>query len=68
LINVTYQTHQKDIESPLLEVSANVMIGLVNLTSYLLSQQIKTLKKEFLQEGGLRGRMSKARIEIRKKQ
>ncbi|HPE76822.1 MAG TPA: four helix bundle suffix domain-containing protein [Draconibacterium sp.] len=65
--NATYQTYQKGIESQSPEVSANVMIGLVNLTSYLLSNQIKTLEKEFLLEGGLRERMSKARIEIRKK-
>jgi four helix bundle suffix protein len=66
--NAIYTTYQKGIESQNPEVSANVMIGLVNLTSYLLSKQIKTLEKEFLQEGGLRERMSKARIEIRKKQ
>ena len=28
----------------------------------------KTLEKEFLEEGGLRERMSQARIEVRKKQ
>jgi four helix bundle suffix protein len=38
------------------------------VTSYLLAQQIKTLEKEFLEEGGLRERMSQARIEVRKKQ
>ncbi|MGE0020094.1 MAG: four helix bundle suffix domain-containing protein [Draconibacterium sp.] len=41
------------MESPDPEVSANVMIGLINITSYLLAKQIKTLEKEFLQEGGL---------------
>jgi len=66
--NATYETYKKGIESPNPEVSANVMIGLVNITSYLLAKQIKTLEKEFLQEGGLRERMSKARIDIRKKQ
>jgi len=44
------------------------MIGLVNITSFLLAKQIKTLEKEFLQEGGLRERMSQARIEVRRKQ
>jgi four helix bundle suffix protein len=34
----------------------------------LLAQQIKTLEKEFLEEGGLRERMSQARIDVRKKQ
>ena len=44
------------------------MIGLINLTSFLLAKQIKTLEQEFLEEGGLRERMSQARIEIRRKQ
>ena len=40
------------------EVSANVMISLINLTSFLLAKQIKPLIENFLQEGGLRERMS----------
>jgi four helix bundle suffix protein len=44
------------------------MISLINVTSYLLARQIKTLEKEFIQEGGLPERMSKARNEIRKNQ
>jgi len=40
----------------------------INLTSYLLSSQIQTLEKEFLNEGGLRKKMSQARIDVRKKQ
>jgi four helix bundle suffix protein len=66
--DATYQTYRKGIESPDPEVSANVLIGLINLTSFLLGKQIKALEKEFLQEGGLRERMSQARIEVRRKQ
>ena len=66
--NATYSTYQKGIESPDPEVSANVLIGLVNITTYLLANQIKTLEKEFLKEGGLRERMSRARITMRKNQ
>ena len=66
--DATYATFQKGIESPDPEVSANLMIGLVNITSFLLAKQLKTLEKEFLQEGGLRERMSQARIEVRRKQ
>ena len=39
-----------------------VMIGLINLTTYLLNKQIKSLEEAFLNEGGLRERMTKARI------
>lgn len=61
-------TYQKGSENPDPEVSANVMIGLINLTSFLLAKQIKTLEEDFLHEGGLRERMSQARIEVRRKQ
>jgi four helix bundle suffix protein len=66
--NANYETYRKGIESPNPEVAANVMISLINITSYLLGKQIKTLEKEFLLEGGLRERMSQARIDVRKKQ
>jgi four helix bundle suffix protein len=64
--SATYETYRKGIESPDPEVSANVMIGLINITSYLLAKQLKTLESEFLQEGGLRERMSQARIDVRR--
>ena len=65
--NANYETYRKGIESPEPEVAANVMLSLINITSYLLAQQIKTLEKDFLQNGGLRERMSQARINVRKK-
>ena len=66
--NFSYQTYQKGIESDDPEVSANVLISLINVTSFLLGKQIKKLEQEFLIQGGLRERMSQARIEVRKKQ
>lgn len=66
--DATYETFRKGIESSDPAVSANVMIGLINITSFLLAKQIKTLEKEFLQEGGLRERMSQARLDVRRKQ
>ncbi|MFZ4546622.1 MAG: four helix bundle suffix domain-containing protein [Bacteroidales bacterium] len=44
------------------------MVQAASLTSFLLAKQIKTLEKDFLQQGGLRERMSQARIEVRRKQ
>lgn len=64
--NATYETYKKAIENPDPEICANSMISLIKIVSYLLSQQIKILEKEFLAEGGLRERMTKARIESRK--
>ncbi len=66
--DASYETYRKGIENPNPEVSANVMIGLINITSFLLAKQLKTLEKEFLLEGGLRERMSQARIDVRRKQ
>lgn len=63
--NATYETYRKAIEHEQLEICANSMICLINIVSYLLSQQIKSLEKAFLEEGGLRERMTKARIDKR---
>ena len=45
---------KRRIENPDPAISANVMIGLIKLTNYLLDQQLRQLEKAFLQEGGLR--------------
>jgi four helix bundle suffix protein len=65
--NATYETYIKAIENPEPEICANSMICLIKIVTYLLSQQIKTLEQAFLNEGGLRERMTKARIERRNK-
>ena len=65
--NATYQTYIKAIENPEPEICANSMICLIRIVTYLLSRQIKTLETEFINNGGLRERMTKARIEKRKK-
>lgn len=63
--NATYATYQKAIEHEQPEICANSMICLINIVSYLLAQQMKSLEKAFMNEGGLRERMTKARIETR---
>lgn len=65
--NANYETFKKGIENPNPEISANVLISLIKITSYLLSRQIKRLEEDFIKEGGLRERMTKARINFRKK-
>jgi four helix bundle suffix protein len=65
--NSTYATFQKAIENESHEICANAMIGLILVVTYLLNRQLKTLEMAFLKEGGLRERMTKARIEERKK-
>jgi len=65
--NANYETFRRGIENKNPEICANVLIGLIKVTTYLLSRQLKYLEKEFLREGGLRERMSKARINLRNK-
>ncbi len=65
--NANYETFRKGIENPNPEISANVLIGLIKITSYLLSRQLQRLEKDFIKEGGLREKMTRARINHRKK-
>lgn len=60
-----YETFRKGIESEDPAISANVIIGLIRVTSYLLDQQIRRLEAAFLKEGGLRERMTRARLQQR---
>ena len=62
------RTFKKGIEHPDPAIAANVMIGLIKLTNYLLDRQIAHLEKVFVEEGGLRERMTRARLEERAKQ
>lgn len=62
-----YDTFKRAIEHESPEICANTMITLIKITTYLLKQQIKTLETAFINEGGLRERMTKARIEKRNK-
>ena len=63
--NPTYETFRKGIEHPDPSIAANVMIGLIKLTNYLLDQQLRRLEQDFLNEGGLRERMTRARLAAR---
>ena len=65
--NPNYETFQKAIEHESPEICANTMITLIKICTYLLKQQIKQLEIAFIKEGGLRERMTKARIDERNK-
>ncbi len=65
--NANYETFKKAIENESPEICANALRGLIIIATYLLNRQIKSLEEAFLKEGGLRERMSRARIESRKK-
>lgn len=61
----TYETYQAYIESDDPEIVGNIMICLCAQTGYLLDQQILELEQTFLREGGIRERMTRARLEVR---
>ena len=50
------------------EVVANISICLIHQANYLLDQQLKALEKSFLKDGGLRERMTRARLQARDQQ
>ena len=60
-----YETFRKGIENENPEICANVMIGNIKITTYLLDRQLKSLELAFVKEGGLRERMTNARLKER---
>lgn len=63
----TYEIFKKGIEHDDPAISANVMIGLIKVLNFLLEKQIRKLEEDFVKNGGLRERMSSARLAFRKK-
>lgn len=66
--HTTYETYRTYVETRPAEVVANIAICLIHQTNYLLDQQIRRLEKDFLKEGGLRERMTRARLQARDQQ
>lgn len=64
----SYEDYRTFIESRPAEVVANILICLIHQANYLLDQQLKQLEQEFLQAGGLRERMTRARLAVRSRQ
>ena len=64
----SYETLQPALEHNSPEICANSIISLIKTTSYLLARQIQSLERKFIEEGGLRERMTRARLDERRKQ
>ncbi len=65
--NRSYEPYRTYIETRPAEIVANILICLIHQTNYLLDQQLRQLEKAFLEEGGLRERMTRARLSARSK-
>lgn len=63
----SYTTYKSYLESRPGDVVANIIVCLIHQANYLLDQQIRQLEQAFLKEGGLRERMTRARLDARKK-
>lgn len=61
----SYEDFRSFVETRPAPVVANIIISLIHQTNFLLDQQIRRLEQDFLKEGGLRERMSRARMAAR---
>lgn len=66
--NQTYEAYRTYVETRPAEVVANIAVCLIHQTSYLLDRQIRRLERDFVKEGGMRERMTRARLQYRKRQ
>jgi four helix bundle suffix protein len=64
--HTSYETYKPICETRPAEVVANIAICLIHQANYLLDRQIRRLEQDFLKEGGLRERMTKARLQSRR--
>jgi four helix bundle suffix protein len=65
--HTTYEAYASYVEHSDPEIAANTIICLIHQANYLLDQQLRALEATFVKEGGLRERMTRARLEERKK-
>jgi four helix bundle suffix protein len=63
--NRSYESYRSYFETRPPEIVANILICLIHQTNYLLDQQLRRLEQDFLAEGGLRERMTRARLQAR---
>jgi len=62
----TYDDFREFRETRPAEVVANIAICLIHQTNYLLDQQIRRLERDFVNEGGIRERMARVRLQQRR--
>jgi four helix bundle suffix protein len=62
---VTYEAFREFCETRPAEVVANIALCLIHQANFLLDQQIRRLQQDFIREGGIRERMTRARLQHR---
>ena len=63
--NVSYESYKAFMDTRPAKVVANIIICVIHQTNYLLDQQIRKQEQEFLSDGGIRERMTRARLRSR---
>jgi four helix bundle suffix protein len=61
----TYELYREFVETRPPDIIANIAICLIHQANYLIDQQLDRLEQDFLKEGGLRERMTRARLQYR---
>src|SRR5665213_1725990 len=59
----TYELYREFVETRPPEAIANIAICLIHQANYLIDPQLRRLEKDFLEQGGLRERMTRARLD-----
>ncbi|HEY3855098.1 MAG TPA: four helix bundle suffix domain-containing protein [Verrucomicrobiae bacterium] len=63
----TFEDYREFLETRPPEIVANIALCLIHQTNYLLDRQMLRLENDFVQHGGLRERMTRARLQHREK-
>jgi four helix bundle suffix protein len=63
--DATFEAYREFVETRPAEVVANIAICLVHQANYLLDQRLRRLERDFVREGGIRERMTRARLQHR---
>jgi four helix bundle suffix protein len=63
--HTTYESYRPYLETRPPEILANISLCLIHQGNYLLDQQLRQLEQAFLADGGLRERMTRARLAAR---
>ena len=64
----TFETYRTFFEDRPAAVLANIALCLIHQANYLLDQQIRRLEKDFVEKGGIREQMTRARLNHRDQQ
>jgi four helix bundle suffix protein len=65
--DTSYESYRTYLETRPPDIVANILICVIHQTNYLLDQLLRQLEQAFLAEGGLRERMTRARLSARAK-